>query len=326
MVFPALRYRIQKKTSSLEIRKKLPPKICDPDCLVQPPNSRIAPKSIGEGASSLFGGWPGSPENVSCSRATPRLHRCKSGVALEKETFSGLPGHPPKRLLAPSPIEFRGNPGIRGLYQAVRVATQNPHPKLGPNNWRQIWRVAGRESGSPELLGCPQTSPEFPELPRKFFGDFPGSSLTVELHSNPEVPRKFPRLPPLWEAWRPLLTHKNSLWNNTKNTETLRKRSFSPLSWFFRVCVCVFFFYFGAQPGMGDFVFFSQLFIFAGLRGFLYSVPPQRDHPKPCKILSFSMRLLWAFYRVSKIIVKIIRKKQFSVCVSAMVRGYVQHF
>ena len=62
------------------------------------PESWIAPKSIGEGASSLLGGSPGSPENVSCSRATPDLHRCKSGVALEQETFSGLPGDPPKRL------------------------------------------------------------------------------------------------------------------------------------------------------------------------------------------------------------------------------------
>ena len=77
-----------------------------PDCLVQRPNSQTAPKSIGEGASGLFEGWPGNPENVSCSRATPRLHRCKSGVALEQETFSGLQGHPPKRLLAPSPIDL----------------------------------------------------------------------------------------------------------------------------------------------------------------------------------------------------------------------------
>ena len=36
---------------------------------------------------------------------------------------------------------------------------------------------------------------KFPQLPQKFFGDFPGSSLTVELSSNPGVPRKFPRLP-----------------------------------------------------------------------------------------------------------------------------------
>ena len=76
------------------------------DSLVQPPNFGIAPKSRGEGASSLFGGWPGSPENVSCSRATPDLHRCNLGAALEQETFSGLTGLPPKRLLAPSPIDL----------------------------------------------------------------------------------------------------------------------------------------------------------------------------------------------------------------------------
>ena len=64
-----------------------------------------------------------------------------------------------------------------------------------------IWQVAGRESGSPELLGSPRTSPEVPELPRKFFGDFPGSSLTVELNSNPHVPRKFPKLP--WKSPKP---------------------------------------------------------------------------------------------------------------------------
>ena len=58
-----------------------------------------------------------------------------------------------------------------------------------------IWRVAGRESGSPELLESPRTSPEVPRTSPEVFGDFPGSSLTVELNSNPEVPRKFPRLP-----------------------------------------------------------------------------------------------------------------------------------
>ena len=61
--------------------------------------------------------------------------------------------------------------------------------------WRQIWRVAGRESGSPELLGSPWTSPEVPRTSPEVFGDFPGSSLTVELNSNPEVPRKFPKPP-----------------------------------------------------------------------------------------------------------------------------------
>ena len=62
-------------------------------------------------------------------------------------------------------------------------------------SWRQIWRVTGRESGFPELLGSPRTSPEVPRTSPEVFGDFPGSSLTVELNSNPEVPRKFPKLP-----------------------------------------------------------------------------------------------------------------------------------
>ena len=82
------------------------------DPSVQPPNSRIDPKSIGEGASSLLGDDPGS-------RATPRLHPCKSGAALEQETFSSLPGHPTCSFS----YRFRVNPGIRGLYQAISVAT-----------------------------------------------------------------------------------------------------------------------------------------------------------------------------------------------------------
>ena len=61
--------------------------------------------------------------------------------------------------------------------------------------WRQIWRVTGRESSSPKLLESPRTSPEVPRTSPEAFGDFPGSSLTAELNSNPEVPRKLPRRP-----------------------------------------------------------------------------------------------------------------------------------
>ena len=60
--------------------------------------------------------------------------------------------------------------------------------------WRQIWRVTGRESGSPELLGSPRTSPEVPRTSPEVFGDFHRSSLTVELNSNQEVPRNFPEV------------------------------------------------------------------------------------------------------------------------------------
>ena len=66
--------------------------------------------------------------------------------------------------------------------------------------WRQIWRVAGRESGCPELLGSPRTSPEvsrtspesFRRLPRKFshYGTYQQSRGSPEVpQTSPEVPR-----------------------------------------------------------------------------------------------------------------------------------------
>ena len=58
-------------------------------------------------------------------QSNPDLHRCSLGVALEQETFLGLSGPRPKRLLVPSLINFRGNPGIRALYQAIGI------PNLG---------------------------------------------------------------------------------------------------------------------------------------------------------------------------------------------------
>ena len=43
------------------------------------------------------------PKKVSCSRATPRLHRCKSGL-LQSKRYLWDSGPRPKRLLAPSLI------------------------------------------------------------------------------------------------------------------------------------------------------------------------------------------------------------------------------
>ena len=92
----------------------------------------------------------------------------------------------------------------------------------------------GGSQAPPSFWEVPGLPRKFPKLPRKFFGDFPGSSLTVELNSNPGVPRKFPRLsipevdpglprkfpglrqrsaPFFWEAWHPILTRKNFLWD-----------------------------------------------------------------------------------------------------------------
>ena len=81
-------------------------------------------------------------------------------------------------------------------------------PEL-PLAWRQTWRVAGREWGSPSF----RKVPGFP-------GSSPATSPTVDFKRSPKVPWKFPRLPRifpevspfLWETWHPLLTHKNFLW------------------------------------------------------------------------------------------------------------------
>ena len=54
--------------------------------------------------------------------------------------------------------------------------------------------LAGSQA-PPNFWEAPGLPRKFPELPRKFFGDFSGTSLTVELNSNPKVPRKFPKLP-----------------------------------------------------------------------------------------------------------------------------------
>ena len=53
----------------------------------------------------------------------------------------------------------------------------------------------GGGQAPPSFWKVPGLPRKFPKLPRKFFGKFPGGSRTMELNSNPGVPRKFPRLP-----------------------------------------------------------------------------------------------------------------------------------
>ena len=114
----------------------------------------------------------------------------------------------------PKPLFGRGV--IREVFQPPLFST----PMASSEKWRgRFWlsclappplqsslrkskyiRTFGDKIG--ESLGGSQAPPsfwnpglprKFPELPQKFFGDFPGSSLTVERNSNPEVPRKFPK-------------------------------------------------------------------------------------------------------------------------------------
>ena len=51
--------------------------------------------------------------------------------------------------------------------------------KISRKTWRQIWRMAERESGSPELLESPRTSLEVLQTSH--------SPVSVELNSNQEV-------------------------------------------------------------------------------------------------------------------------------------------
>ena len=61
--------------------------------------------------------------------------------------------------------------------------------------WRQIWRVVGRESGYPELLASPRTSPEVPQTSPEVFWRLPRKFSHCGTLQHPGVPRKFPRLP-----------------------------------------------------------------------------------------------------------------------------------
>ena len=46
-------------------------------------------------------------------QGTPKVAQMQVWVALEQETFLGLSGPGPKRLLAPALVDVGGNPGIR---------------------------------------------------------------------------------------------------------------------------------------------------------------------------------------------------------------------
>ena len=97
------------------------------EILARRKNKEIQKKQGKEGQGVVFlGGWTGSPENVSCSSATPDLHRYNLGVALEQETFSRLPSHTPKRLLAPSPIDL-------GAIRVYGVCNRKPGGGIAPS-------------------------------------------------------------------------------------------------------------------------------------------------------------------------------------------------
>ena len=124
------------------------------------------------------------------------------GVALEQETFFGLSGLRPKRLLAPSLIYFRGNPGFffahgNGPLHPIRLA----HSSLGeapPPQLHHAWhgrnpgiRALYKQLGSQTLclFHTPSTPPpKFDTIPTGFNtigfwcpGDWPGLPVLREV-------------------------------------------------------------------------------------------------------------------------------------------------
>ena len=96
-----------------------------------------------------MGGRPGSPENVSSSRGTPRLHQCKSGVALKQESvrppYTGVPRplwarNPPKSLK-------KVFPGLRA--RSVKKVSKNESERLQNQcSWTFLTLRAGRRGNA----------------------------------------------------------------------------------------------------------------------------------------------------------------------------------
>ena len=107
---------------------------------------------------------PEDPKRVRKEHPEPGPQKSRKSVPwslkrLRKESKSlGVPLRGPfSRFLSDS----SGFPGPKGPADPVGGG--------GRAFWRQICRVAGRESGSPELLGSPRTSPEVPRTSPEVF-------------------------------------------------------------------------------------------------------------------------------------------------------------
>ena len=91
-------------------------------------------------------------------------------VALEQEIFLGLSGLRLKRLLAPSLIDFQGNPGIRALYQAIGIRTTDDAMEW----WKKEGRTGGKDP-HPQDFSLTKKTARFTK------GQFrPYSSLTTD--------------------------------------------------------------------------------------------------------------------------------------------------
>ena len=155
--------------------------------------------------------WVAMPRNSVFSTPPPPFVVCL-GLILERRMLEisdcGLGG--PLRLRVQSLLQCllqdRVPVGLLGSREQGNLRKCSPSAL---ESWRQIWRVAGRESGFPDLLGSPRPSgksPDFAGSSPNFPGSFSATSPEVPSLWNftairrfpgsfPKLPRKFPKLP-----------------------------------------------------------------------------------------------------------------------------------
>ena len=127
--------------------------------------------------SSLFAGWPGRT-TPDLSSAKPDLLRGNLGVALEQETFSGLPDHPAKRLLAPSPIDLGA---IREFsLGTLRWGKLQMFLRGRPPKWTKTTELLHIVIPPPPKIEIPSKSPKWGS-PKKNFPEFPWPGFSVEI-------------------------------------------------------------------------------------------------------------------------------------------------
>ena len=182
----------------------------------------------------------------------------------------GSQGFGPKTAKMPIFTLFRRRPGMFRAWQK-RFAFFESSIAVGSQAPPSFWEVAGLPQKVPELSRkFSATSPEALSLwnltaIQRFPGsspNFPGSSLNFPGSSgtSPEVS------PFLWEAWHPLLTHKNFLWVCLDHNRWFRRQAW-PLKTLHNFSVVVFF---CLVSTVSPFMFvFTEVNLHAQLRWFL---------------------------------------------------------
>ena len=102
---------------------------------------------------------------MSLALGQPKVALVQVWIALEQEPFWGLSSPRPKRLFAPSLVDFRGNPGIRALCQAIGLPNRGYSSQAQTTTRVRTTDVSHRSTSKWREKSSPQISRV--EIPRK---------------------------------------------------------------------------------------------------------------------------------------------------------------